>query len=140
MREKGIDALLKDLNLFMLLSLITGSVIILILFRDLKIFLAFVIGALLAYLNFYTLKKEGRELLFKVYHNVMACMERPYQRERTLFLIKVYLRLLALGIIFYVLMAKLGLHPVFLILGFSLVYFQIFLAVFRFWLQRRESL
>jgi|GEM_PF-2617814 len=30
MREKGIEALLEDLNLFMLLSLITGSVITLL--------------------------------------------------------------------------------------------------------------
>ncbi len=129
----------QELNLFMLLSLFTGSFSVLLIFQDIKLFLAFFIGGLLAYLNFITLKKEGIELLYKVYHNVMKCMERPYQKERTLFLIKAYLRLLALGIIFYFLIKYIKFHPIFLLLGFTLVYFQIFVVIFRFWLKRKEN-
>lgn len=139
MKEREIEFIFKELNIFMVLTVVAGSLSILIFFQEFKSFAAFLAGALLAYLNFYTLRREGKELLLRVYHNVMACLERPYQRERTLFLIKVYLRLLALGIIFYFLMAKLSLHPLFLLLGFSLVYFQIFLVMLRFWFRRRES-
>ncbi|BAU23718.1 hypothetical protein THC_1352 [Caldimicrobium thiodismutans] len=123
----------------MFLSLATGSLGVLIVFQDLKLFLSFLLGAALAYLNFLTLKKEGGELLARVYQNVMSCLDRPYQRERTLFLIKVYLRLLAIGIIFYFLITRLGLHPVFLLLGFTLIYFQIFVVMIRFWLRKKES-
>lgn len=139
MEKKEIESLLKELNILMLLSIVIGFVTVSLLTRELLHIFAFLAGALLGYLNFYTLRKEGRELLFKVYQNVMACLERPYQKERTLFLIKVYLRLLALGIIFYFLMAKLKLHPVPLLAGFTLVYLQIFVAVFRYWLRSRES-
>ncbi len=139
MREEESKAFFQELTLFMVLSLFTGSFSVLLIFQNLKIFLAFLIGGLLAYLNFATLKKEGIELLYKVYRNVMCCIERPYQKERTLFLVKAYLRLLALGIIFYFLIKYIKLHPVFLILGFTLVYFQIFVVIFRVWLRRKES-
>ncbi|MGC9108653.1 MAG: hypothetical protein ACP5HI_00110 [Caldimicrobium sp.] len=138
-REEGSKVFFQELNLFMLLSLFTGSFSILIIFQNIKIFLSFLLGGALAYLNFVTLKKEGIELLYKVYTNVMNCLERPYQKERTLFLIKAYLRLLALGIIFYFLIRYIKLHPVFLILGFTLVYMQIFVVIFRFWLKKREN-
>ncbi|MEZ0343928.1 MAG: hypothetical protein ABWJ99_03850 [Caldimicrobium sp.] len=138
-REEESKAFFQELTLFMVLSLFTGSFSVLLIFQNLKIFLAFLIGGLLAYLNFATLKKEGIELLYKVYRNVMCCIERPYQKERTLFLVKAYLRLLALGIIFYFLIKYIKLHPVFLILGFTLVYFQIFVVIFRVWLRRKES-
>jgi hypothetical protein len=65
-------------------------------------------------------------------------MEKPYQKERTLFLIKVYLRLLALGLIFYFLITWLKLHPVFIIFGFTLVYAQIFLLTLWYTLKRKE--
>lgn len=133
------EKVFKELSILMLLSVVTGSLVILMFFQALIPLLSFFAGALLAYINFSTLRKEGQELLFKVYKNVIACMERPYQRERTLFLIRVYLRLLALGIIFYFLIAKLSFHPVFLLLGFSWVYLQIFVVMFRFWLKKRES-
>lgn len=130
----------KELNLFMLSSLITGSIATLLIFQDLKLFLAFLIGGALAYLNFTTLKKEGIELLQRVRLNVTQNLANPYQRERTFFILKTYLRLLALGILFYFLIKFLRLQPVFLILGFSLVYFQIFLVILRFWLKKRETL
>ena len=138
-REEGSKAFFQELNLFMLLSLFTGSLSIFIIFQNIKLFFSFLLGGVLAYINFVTLKKEGRELLYKVYTNVMNCLERPYQKEKTLFLIKAYLRLLALGIIFYFLIRYIKLHPVFLILGFTLVYMQIFVVIFRFWFKKREK-
>lgn len=137
-REEG-NSFFKELSLFMVLSLATGSVGVLIVFQDLKLFLAFLLGAALAYLNFLTLRKEGGELTARVYQNVMNCLDRPYQKERTFFLIKVYLRILAIGIIFYFLITRVGLHPVFLLLGFTLIYFQIFVVMIRSWLRKKES-
>ncbi|MFN4132149.1 MAG: hypothetical protein ACK4GE_03610 [Caldimicrobium sp.] len=133
------DSFFKELNIFMLLTIATGSFSVLLIFQNLKILFSFLSGSLLAYINFLTLRREGKDLLFKVYQNVMLCMHRPYQKERTLFLIKAYLRLLALGIIFYFLIAKLFLHPLFLLLGFTLVYLQIFVVIFKMWLKKRES-
>lgn len=139
-KEEENKALFHELNLFMILTLLTGSLSTLLIFQKWNFFFAFLIGGALAFLNFITLKKEGTELLFKVYNNVMLCLERPYQKEKALFLVKAYLRLLALGIIFYVLLKYVKLHPLFLILGFTLVYFQIFVVVFRFWLRKKETL
>ncbi len=133
------ETLFKELSLYMLLISFTGALSVGIIFQDLKIVLSFLTGALLAYLNFITLRKEGQEFLWKVYQNVMLCVNMPYQKERTYFLIKTYLRLLALGIIFYFLIAKFSLHPLFLILGFTLVYFQIFVVTLKMWLKRKES-
>lgn len=138
MKAEG-NSFFKELYIFMFLTLVTGSLAMLVFFQDLKLFMAFLSGALLACLNFLTLRKEGGELITRVYQNVMGCVERPYQKERTLFLIKVYLRLLAIGIIFYFFITKLGLHPVFLLLGFSLIYLQIFVVTVRFWLRKKES-
>lgn len=139
MERSDVEGILKELNIFMLTSIVLGLICVAIIVRELMHILGFFIGSVLGYINFHTLRKEGRELLYKVYQNVMACVERPYQKERTLFLIKVYLRLLALAIIFYFLMAKLKLHPVSLLAGFTLVYLQIFVVMFRYWLRSRES-
>ncbi len=138
MKAEG-NSFFKELYIFMFLTLVTGSLATLVIFQDLKLFTAFFSGAVLACLNFLTLRKEGGELITRVYQNVMGCVERPYQKERTLFLIKVYLRLLAIGIIFYFFITKLRLHPVFLLLGFSLIYLQIFVVTLRFWLRKKES-
>lgn len=138
-KTKGHNTIFQELNLLMLLTLLTGSLAVQIMFWDFRLLMAFLIGGLLAYLNFTTLKKEGTEFLHKVYNNVMQCLERPYQKERTLFLLKVYLRLIALGVVFYFLIKYIKLHPVFLILGFTLIYFQIFVVIFRKWVKRKES-
>lgn len=133
------DSFFRELNLFMFFSILTGALSVLFIFQNSKILFSFLSGSLLAYINILTLRREGQDLLLKVYQNVMFCMERPYQKERTLFLIKVYLRLLALGIIFYFLIAKFFLPPLFLLLGFTFVYLQIFVVIFKMWLKKRES-
>lgn len=129
----------RELKIFMLIFLILGSLVVGLCFWDLKVVMSFLVGGLLGYVNFSTLKKEGKELIFKVYTNVMKCKEKPYQKERTLFLIKVYLRLLALGIIFYFLLVKVKLDPIWLLIGFTIVYLQIFLVVLKYWIQKKES-
>lgn len=129
----------KDLKIFMLASLVIGTLMVSVLFWNMTTILSFLIGGILGYINFSTLRREGKDLLFKVYRNVMNCVEKPYQRERTIFLVKVYLRLLALGIIFYFLLVKAKLSAVWLILGFTVVYFQIFLVTLKYWIRKRES-
>jgi len=132
-------AFFRELEILMLLTLFTGLLAIGVIFQDLKILLSFFTGAFLAYVNFTTLRKEGVQLLQKVYQNVMACHERPYQKERTIFLVKAYLRLLALGILLYFVIKYLKFHPVFILVGFSMVYFQIFLVIFKHWYTKRET-
>lgn len=129
----------KDLKIFMLASLVIGTLMVSVLFWNMTTILSFLIGGILGYINFSTLRREGKDLLFKVYRNVMNCVEKPYQRERTIFLVKVYLRLLALGIIFYFFLVKAKLSAVWLILGFTVVYFQIFLVTLKYWIRKRES-
>lgn len=129
----------RDLKVFMLASLVIGTLIVGVFFWNITTVISFFIGGVLGYINFSTLRKEGKDLIFKVYRNVMNCVEKPYQRERTIFLVKVYLRLLALGIIFYFLLVKANLNAVWLILGFTVVYLQIFLVTLKYWLQKRES-
>jgi len=138
MKEES-RAFFRELEILMLLTLFTGLLAIGVIFQDLKILLSFFTGAFLGYLNFTTLKKEGTQLLQKVYQNVMACHERPYQKERTFFLVKAYLRLLALGILLYFVIKYLKFHPVFILVGFSLVYLQIFLVIFKYWYTKRET-
>ncbi|MFN3504840.1 MAG: hypothetical protein ACK4Y7_01340 [Caldimicrobium sp.] len=139
MIKKGNRSYFQELNIFMLLTILTGSVSVLLIFQSLLFFWSFLAGSFLAYINFKTLEREGQDLIFKVYQNVMLCLERPYQKERTLFLIKVYLRLLALGIIFYFLLTKLSLHPFFILLGFTMIYLQIFVVFIKRWIKKRES-
>lgn len=122
----------KDLKVFMIVSLIIGTMLVGVLFWNMITLLSFLIGGILGYINFSTLRKEGRDFIFKV-------LERPYQREKTIFLVKVYLRLLALSIIFYFLLVKAKLSAVWLILGFTVVYFQIFLVTLKHWIQKKES-
>ncbi len=137
MKSSEVDVFFKGLKV--LLFLFLASSLLLLSYPSLKI-LAFLVGAFLGLLNFYTLKEDGKILSAKVYQNVMACHEKPYQKERTLFLIKIYLRLLALGIIFYFLIDKIKLHPLYLLFGFSLSYGLIFLLVFLKLKQRGEEI
>ncbi|MFN3407225.1 MAG: hypothetical protein ACK40E_05805 [Caldimicrobium sp.] len=139
MTKKESKAFFQELNILMLLTILTGSVSILLFLKSFQLFWSFLAGSLLAYINFKTLEKEGQDLIFRVYQNVMLCLERPYQKERTLFLIKVYLRLLALGIILYVLITKLSLHPFFIILGFTMIYLQIFVVFIKRRFKKGES-
>ncbi len=139
MKERE-NSFFRELGVLMGLSLFTGLIGVIVFFQEGRAILAYLSGALLALLNFFTLKKEGSEMLRRVYQNVMHCIERPYQRERTFFLIKTYLRLLALGIIFYFLIGKLQFHPVLILLGFTLIYIQIFVLVFRNWVRGRKFL
>ncbi|MFN4197212.1 MAG: hypothetical protein ACK4FM_04335 [Caldimicrobium sp.] len=139
MTKKENRAFFQELNILMLLTILTGSFSVLLFFKSLHLFWSFLAGSLLAYINFKTLEKEGQDLIFRVYQNVMLCLDRPFQKERALFLIKVYLRLTALGIILYVLITKLSLHPFFIILGFTMIYSQIFVVFIKRRFKKGES-
>lgn len=128
----------RELKLFMIVSLFLGTLVVGLLSWNIIDLLSFFIGGILGYINFLTLKKEGRDLIFKVYNNVINCVEPPYQKERLAFLIKVYLRLLALGIIFYFLLIKAKFSVVCLLMGFTVVYLQIFLVTLKYWIQKEK--
>jgi len=138
MERAEVSPFFKDLRNLCLFSSLSGFLIMSLVYSSPLISFSFLVGALLGFLNLFTLKEDGKKFLKKVYDNVMCCLEKPYQRERTFFLIKVYLRLLSLGIIFYFLISWLKLHPVFIIIGFSVVYLQIFLLTLWYTLRRKE--
>jgi len=138
MEKAEANPFFKDLRNLSLFATLAGFFLLSLIYFSPGISFSFLVGALLGYLNLFTLKQDGKKFLQKVYNNVMCCMEKPYQKERTLFLIKVYLRLLALGLIFYFLITWLKLHPVFIIIGFTLVYAQIFLLTLWYTLKRKE--
>jgi len=138
MEKVEVSPFFKDLRNLSLISSLLGFLMFSLIYSSTLISLSFLVGALLGFLNLFTLKEDGKKFLKKVYDNVMCCLEKPYQRERTFFLIKVYLRLLSLGIIFYFLISWLKLHPVFIIIGFSVVYLQIFLLTLWYTLRRKE--
>lgn len=61
MKVEGNNLFFKELQAFMILAIISGSISIMLLFQDLYSFLSFLIGSTLAFVNFITLKKEGQD-------------------------------------------------------------------------------
>ncbi|MDM7202858.1 MAG: hypothetical protein P3W84_001330, partial [Thermodesulfobacteriaceae bacterium] len=112
---------------------------IILLFQDLYSFLSFFIGSTLAFVNFITLKKEGQDFLYRIYQNFTATGIVSYKKERFIFIMKIYMRILATGILFYISIIRFNLSPILFILGFFLVYSQIFTVFLKRYIVKKES-
>ncbi|WP_022855590.1 hypothetical protein [Thermodesulfobacterium thermophilum] len=102
---------------------------------------SFLAGGILGFLNFRTTKKEGIAFVKKIQEIFSSDQKNLYNKERHVYIAKIYLKLLATAIVVYFLIAHLGAHPVFLISAFGLVYLS--LTVYSFikflWFMKKEK-
>lgn len=102
---------------------------------------SFLAGGILGFLNFRTTKKEGIDFVKKIQEIFASDQKNLYNKERHVYIAKIYLKLLATAIVVYFLIAHLGAHPVFLISAFGLVYLS--LTVYSFikflWFMKKEK-
>lgn len=102
---------------------------------------SFLAGGILGFLNFRTTKKEGIAFVKKIQEIFNSDQKNLYNKERHVYIAKIYLKLLATAIVVYFLIAHLRAHPVFLISAFGLVYLS--LTVYSFikflWFMKKEK-
>ncbi len=120
----------NKIEIWVLFGVFLVALIMFFVKKDLRVCLSFLSGALVTFLSFITTRKEG----FIFLKNIKAQLDRGevpnYTKERGIFLGKIYLKLFAVGVIFYFLIAWLHLSPLFLVVGISWVYLELIVLSF----------
>ncbi len=125
MKEIDPNKFFRKIEKIMLISIIIGTLLCLLIWRDIIFMLSFLSGGILGLVNFETTKREGIELLRRVQQLFLLSKNASHKKERILYIGKFYLRLFAIGIIIYFLINKIFFHPLFILCGFSLVYIEL---------------
>lgn len=112
----------KRVEIFMLLLVFLGSLLCLLLSKNLLWTVSFLSGGILGFLNFRSTKKEGITFIKRVQENFKIKKDFSFEKEKNIFIFKIYLKLLATGIILFVLISKLKFHPLFILAAFILIY------------------
>lgn len=121
------EVFFKKIEIFLILIIIFGSLLCFLVSRSFMNTLAFLSGGLLGFLNFRSTKKEGITFIKKIQENLRLHRSVSMEKERNIFLFKLFLKLLATGIVLFILIAKFHLHPVIILLSFFTIYTSIVL-------------
>lgn len=124
----------KNIEIFMLLLVFSGSLLCLFLSKNLLWTISFLSGGLLGFLNFRSTKKEGITFIKRVQENFKIKKDFSFEKEKNIFIFKIYLKLLATGIILFVLISKFKLHPLFILIAFILIYLYLILASLKYFI------
>ncbi len=112
----------KRIETFLILITILGSLLVMLIGKNLMWGVAFLAGSLLGFLNFRSTKKEGITFIRRVQENFKFNKGSSIDRERNIFIFKLFLKLIATGIILFVLIAKFHFHPVIILFSFFTIY------------------
>ncbi len=134
------EVFFRSVERFILISIIVCSCLVFLFSRNIIEFLSFLIGGILGFINFRTTKKEGIDFINMFKMTLVLSSEEDgekpaYKGEGILFL-KTFLKLSAIAVIIYFLL-KLSFNIVYILLGFTLVYFVLTLMTLRI-LSKRE--
>lgn len=122
----------KRIETFLIFVIILGSLLCSLIGKNLMWGIAFLSGGVLGFLNFRSTKKEGITFIRRVQESFKLRKGSSIDKERNLFIFKLFLKLIATGIIIFVLIAKFHFHPVIILLSFFTIYAVIILISLKF--------
>ena len=118
----------KKIEISMLILVFLGFLLCLFFSKNLIWSISFLSGGSLGYLNFRSTKKEGITFIKRVKENLKVKKNFSIEKEKNVFIFKIYLKLFATGIVLFVLISIFKLHPVFILAAFFLIYTYLILA------------
>ena len=129
----------RNVEKFMLISICVCSLLVLLISQNLMWMVSFFIGGFLGFINFRTTKKEGIDFIKKIKEIIIMSKKNSYHKEKKIFMTKIYLKLIAIGIIIWFFL-KLSFNVVFILFGFSLVYCVLMLISLKFFLLNKKEI
>ncbi|PMP67953.1 MAG: hypothetical protein C0190_02350 [Thermodesulfobacterium geofontis] len=124
---------LKQLEISFLLVSIISAFFVLLIWKDINYTLSLLSGSFVAYLNFRSTKNDSIKTLNLVKEGLSP------EKGIFLYMSKFYLRLFATGIVLFFFIKILKMNAIFILLGLTLIYFQLILISLRnFYLKKLE--
>ncbi|PMP94992.1 MAG: hypothetical protein C0169_05875 [Thermodesulfobacterium geofontis] len=124
---------LKQLEISFLLVSIISAFFVLLIWKDINYTLSLLSGSFVAYLNFRSTKNDSIKTLNLVKEGLSP------EKGIFLYMSKFYLRLFATGIVLFFFIKILKMNAIFILLGLTLIYFQLILISIRnFYLKKLE--
>ena len=136
-----VEKLLKLIEISLLSFVILGSFIIALFLKKIIFVLSFLAGSFLGLINFKTTKKESAQFIEKIKKILENSGNKAdLQKAGYIFIGKIFLKLLATAIIMSLLVIKLKFSPIFILIGFGVIYIGlILLSLIIFW-RKKEIL
>ncbi len=129
---ESIEEFFRRIEILLFLVIILGSLLCLLISKNLMWGIAFFFGGLLGFLNFRSTKREGIIFIRKVQESLKFHKEASIYKEKNIFILKLFLKLIATGIILFVLIAKFHFHPVIILFSFFTIYASIILITLKY--------
>ena len=123
-----VENFFKKLEINLLFLVILGTFIVAVSLKNVIFVMSFLAGSFLGLINFRTTKKEGIHFIKKVKKILEDSGEKAnIQKESNIFIGKTFLKLFATAIVIYFLITKFKLSPIFILLGFGVIYIGLIL-------------
>lgn len=132
MSEISLERFSKKLEVYIALGSLIGSVIVLGVWQNLNFCVSFLVGNFLGFLNFKALKRD----VLSIVSNVISG-NLHYSKAGFVYIIKFFLRLILIALILYFLLVELKLNVIFILLGFSIIYFHLVVLSLKNFLKNR---
>ncbi len=142
MDEVKAEKFLDRIEFFLAISALLCAVFVLFFWKSWLFLISFLSGIFLALINFRTTKREGFQLIKKIKEKLARGegIKSLYQKEGNIYIVKIYAKLFATGIVLYFLIDKLHFSPLFIIGGLCLIYLELTLLAFVIFWKNREIL
>jgi hypothetical protein len=124
-KKISVDTFIRHLIISFLLFSAIGAIFIFIIWKNPNYTISFLSGVLIAYLNFRSTKNDSIKTINLVKEGLSP------EKGIFLYMGKFYLRLFATGIILFFFIKILKMNPIFILIGLTLIYFQLILIALR---------